>query len=81
MVCARELTRMIEFEGPEQFSAFIGEPIQQAYGALKPPAEYWPIIRDICDRYGILLIINEVICGSAAPGRCSRRNTSTSNQT
>ncbi|HSM89396.1 MAG TPA: aminotransferase class III-fold pyridoxal phosphate-dependent enzyme, partial [Desulfobacterales bacterium] len=52
MACARELARIIEFEGPEQISAFIGEPIQQAFGALKPPADYWPIIREICDRYG-----------------------------
>ena len=60
---------IIEFEGRTQFSAFIGEPIQQAYGALKPPAEYWPIIREICDRYGILLIIDEVICGFGRTGK------------
>mgnify|MGYP001085366824 FL=1 len=69
MACARELNRILEFEGPEQFSVFIGEPIQQAYGALKPPAGYWPVIRDICDRYGILLIIDEVICGFGRTGK------------
>jgi adenosylmethionine-8-amino-7-oxononanoate aminotransferase len=69
MACARELARIVEFEGPEQISAFIGEPIQQAFGALKPPADYWPIIRDICDRYGILLIIDEVICGFGRTGK------------
>ena len=69
MACAHELARIIEFEGPEQISAFIGEPIQQGFGALKPPAEYWPIIREICGRYGILLIIDEVICGFGRTGR------------
>jgi len=69
LACAREMTRILEFEGPEQFSMFIGEPIQQAYGALKPPAEYWPVIREICDRYGILLIIDEVICGFGRTGK------------
>ena len=69
LACAREMTRILEFEGPEQFSVFIGEPIQQAFGALPPPPEYWPIVREICDRYGILLIIDEVICGFGRTGR------------
>lgn len=68
LACARELKRIVEFEGAEQISAVIGEPIQQAFGALKPPADYWPIIRDICDQYGILLIIDEVICGFGRTG-------------
>jgi adenosylmethionine-8-amino-7-oxononanoate aminotransferase len=69
LACARELARIIEFEGPEQVSAFIGEPIQQAFGALMPPAGYWPIIRETCDRYGVLLIIDEVICGFGRTGK------------
>lgn len=69
IACARELARLIEFEGPEQISLFIGEPIQQGFGAYKPPAEYWPLIREICDRYGILLVIDEVICGFGRTGR------------
>jgi len=68
MACARELERTIEFEGPEQISMFIGEPIQQGFGAYKPPAEYWPLIREICDRYGILLVMDEVICGFGRTG-------------
>ncbi|MGD2271517.1 MAG: aspartate aminotransferase family protein [Desulfobacterales bacterium] len=67
--CARNVEQIIEFEGPEYISAFIGEPIQQAYGALAPPPEYWPIVRDICDTYGILLIIDEVICGFGRTGK------------
>jgi adenosylmethionine-8-amino-7-oxononanoate aminotransferase len=67
--CARELERIIEFEGPELISAFIGEPIQQGFGALSPPKEYWPLIREICDKYGICLIIDEVICGFGRTGK------------
>lgn len=68
LACARDVERTIEFEDPEQISAFIGEPIQQGFGALSPPQEYWRIVRDICDRYGILLIIDEVICGFGRTG-------------
>jgi adenosylmethionine-8-amino-7-oxononanoate aminotransferase len=69
LICARDIERIIEFEDPEHISAFIGEPIQQAFGALAPPQEYWNIVRNICDRYGILLIIDEVICGFGRTGK------------
>ena len=69
LACARDIRRIIEFEGPDQISAFIGEPIQQGFGALAPPPEYWPIIRDICEDFGVLLIIDEVICGFGRTGR------------
>ena len=69
IVCARNIEHIIEFEGPEHFSAIIGEPIQQGFGALSPPKEYWPIIREICDKFGILLIIDEVICGFGRTGK------------
>jgi putrescine aminotransferase len=61
--------RVVQFEDPEQVSAFIGEPIQQGFGAYAPPKEYWKIIQDICDRYGILLIVDEVICGFGRTGK------------
>jgi putrescine aminotransferase len=67
--CARDIERTIEFENPELISAFIGEPIMQGFGALPPPKEYWPIVREICDRYEILLIIDEVICGFGRTGK------------
>jgi len=69
LACARDVRRIIEFEGPDTISAFIGEPVQQGFGALAPPAEYWPLIREICNDYGILLIIDEVICGFGRTGR------------
>ena len=69
VACARDVERVIQFEDPEHVSVFIGEPIQQGFGAFAPPKEYWKIIRDICDRYGILLIIDEVICGFGRTGK------------
>ncbi|MGA7595668.1 MAG: aspartate aminotransferase family protein [Gallionella sp.] len=49
--------------GPEKVAAFIGEPVQGAGGVIIPPKTYWPEIQRICDKYGILLISDEVICG------------------
>ena len=69
LACARDVRRIIEFEGPGQIAAFIGEPIQQGFGALAPPPGYWEVIREICNEYGILLIIDEVICGFGRTGR------------
>ncbi|MGJ7916395.1 aspartate aminotransferase family protein [Massilia sp. LXY-6] len=49
--------------GPENVAAFIGEPVQGAGGVIIPPPTYWPEIQRICDKYGILLVSDEVICG------------------
>lgn len=49
--------------GSERVAAFIGEPVQGAGGVIVPPDSYWPEIRRICDRHGILLVCDEVICG------------------
>jgi len=67
--CARDIERTIEFEDPALISAFIGEPIMQGMGALAPPPEYWPIVREICRKFDILLIIDEVICGFGRTGK------------
>ncbi len=48
--------------GAEKVAAFIAEPIQGAGGVIIPPATYWPEIQRIVDKYGILLISDEVIC-------------------
>ncbi len=69
LACARDVERLIQFEDPSQVMAFVGEPIQQAFGVCAPPREYWPIIREICDRHGILLIVDEVISGFGRTGR------------
>jgi putrescine aminotransferase len=60
---ARALEDKILELGPEKVAAFIGEPIQGAGGVIIPPSTYWPEIQRICDKYGILLISDEVICG------------------
>ena len=65
---ARELEEKIEELGPEKVAAFIGEPIQGAGGVIIPPKSYWPEIQRICDKYGILLIADEVICGFGRTG-------------
>ncbi|PHV04825.1 aspartate aminotransferase family protein [Janthinobacterium sp. BJB412] len=55
--------------GPEKVAAFIGEPVQGAGGVIIPPASYWPEIQRICDKYGVLLIADEVICGFGRLGK------------
>lgn len=54
--------------GPEKVAAFIGEPVQGAGGVIIPPKTYWPEIQRICDKYGILLVTDEVICGFGRTG-------------
>ena len=48
--------------GADKVAAFIAEPVQGAGGVIIPPATYWPEIQRIVDKYGILLISDEVIC-------------------
>lgn len=61
--CVKAVERAILEEGPESVSAVIAEPVQNAGGALVPPAGYWRELRNICDRHGVLLIADEVITG------------------
>jgi len=67
--CAQALDEAIMSMGPDNVAAFIGEPIFGSGGAISPPDEYWPIIRQICDKYGILLIDDEVIDGFGRTGK------------
>lgn len=70
MRCAYELERAIIREGAESIAAFIAEPIVSGtLGCAVPPAEYFPIVREICDRYGILLIDDEVVTGFGRTGK------------
>lgn len=59
---ARWLEDKILEVGPERVAAFIAEPVQGAGGVIIPPDSYWPEIQRIVDKYGILLISDEVIC-------------------
>ena len=65
---ARWLEEKILAIGASKVAAFIGEPVQGAGGVIIPPATYWPEIQRICDRHGILLVSDEVICGFGRTG-------------
>ena len=65
---AQELEAKILELGVENVAAFIGEPVQGAGGVIIPPATYWPEIQRIVDKYGILLIADEVITGFGRTG-------------
>jgi len=67
-MCASLLEREILFQGPDTVAALIAEPVQGAGGVNVPPANYWPKLREICDRYKILLIADEVITGFGRSG-------------
>jgi len=68
--CADALEECIEREGPQSVLAFIVEPVGGvSTGALVAPEFYYRRIRDICDRYGVLLIFDEVMCGAGRTGR------------
>jgi adenosylmethionine-8-amino-7-oxononanoate aminotransferase len=56
-----DLESAIVAEGPETVALVVMEPVQNAGGSLTPPAGYWKGVREICDRYGILLCADEVI--------------------
>ena len=56
-------------EGADTVAAFIAEPVQGAGGVIVPPDDYFARIREICDRYDVLLIADEVITGFGRTGR------------
>jgi adenosylmethionine-8-amino-7-oxononanoate aminotransferase len=59
---ARDIERRIEMEGPESVAAVFLEPVQNSGGCFPPPPGYFQEVRRICDRYGVLLVSDEVIC-------------------
>lgn len=60
---ADEIDRTIQREGPETVAAVYLEPVQNAGGCLPPPPGYFDRVREICNRHGVLLVSDEVICG------------------
>jgi L-2,4-diaminobutyrate transaminase len=60
---ARELEKAILAEGPETVAAFIAEPVMGTGGVLVPPEDYFRAVSQVLDRYDVLLIMDEVICG------------------
>ena len=59
---ADAIEEAIEFGPPETVAAVILEPVQNAGGCLVPPPDYWQRVREICDRHGVLLVSDAVIC-------------------
>lgn len=59
---ADEVGRAIEMEGPDTVAAVFAEPLQNTGGCFPPPPGYWQRLREICDRYEVLLVSDEVIC-------------------
>lgn len=66
--CARAVEEIILKEGPDTIGAMIVEPITAGGGILKPVKEYYPILQEICRKYDIWLIMDEVVCGFGRTG-------------
>jgi putrescine---pyruvate transaminase len=66
---ARQLEEAIVQADPDTVAAFIGEPIHGAGGIIYPTDDYWPQVRDICTRYDVLLIADEIVTGFGRTGR------------
>ncbi len=69
VLCAQAVAEAIEQEGPQTVAAVIAEPISTSAGVHVPLPIYWQKLREICDRYGVLLIADEVINGFGRTGR------------
>jgi taurine-pyruvate aminotransferase len=67
--CADEIDRVIRMEGPETVAAVIAEPVIGGGGIFPSPHGYLERLREICDRYDVLLIADEVITGFGRTGR------------
>ena len=69
VAAANELEKKILEEGPDSVAMFIAEPVHGAGGVIPPQDDYFPRIREICDRYDVLLCADEVITGFGRTGR------------
>lgn len=61
--CADDIERMINYEGPETIAAVFLEPVQNSGGCFTPGPGYFQRVREICDKYDVLLVSDDVICG------------------
>jgi len=66
--CIKHVEEVIQYEGPQTIAAIIMEGVTGSNGLIVPPDDYWPKIRQICDKYGILLISDEVMSGWGRTG-------------
>ena len=67
--CISHLEEIIRYEGPDKIAAVIMEGVVGSNGIIVPPDDYWPRVRQICDKYGILLISDEVMSGWGRTGK------------
>ena len=67
--CAEAVEELIRFHGESTVAAVIAEPVSSASAAAVPGDEYWPMLRQICDQYGVVLIADEVITGFGRTGK------------
>jgi adenosylmethionine-8-amino-7-oxononanoate aminotransferase len=70
-LCAAALVDEVAFQGPDTIAAFIMEPVLGAGGVIPPHESFMPMMRDICDKHGILLIADEVITAFGRTGSWS----------
>ena len=69
MQCATQIEHVIKMEGPETIAALFVEGVTGSNGGFIPPDGYWQTLRDICNRYGILLVADEVFSGFGRTGK------------
>lgn len=69
LACATTIEQAILGSDPELVSCVLVEPVMSTAGCIVPPPDYLPKVREICDRYGALLISDEVVCGFGRTGR------------
>jgi adenosylmethionine-8-amino-7-oxononanoate aminotransferase len=69
IMAAKAVEQEIIYQGPETVAAVIGEPISTAAGVHVPSPIYWQMLRETCDKYGVLLICDEVINGFGRTGK------------
>lgn len=67
--CISHIEEIIQYEGPDHIAAIIMEGVTGSNGLIVPPDDYWPRVREICDKYGILLISDEVMSGWGRTGK------------
>jgi len=67
--CIEHVEEVIQYEGPENIAAIFLEGVVGSNGIIVPPDDYWPRMREICDKYGILLVSDEVMSGFGRTGK------------
>lgn len=67
--CIKHIEEVINYEGPDRIAAIFMEGVTGSNGLIVPPDDYWPRVREICDKYGILLVSDEVMSGWGRTGK------------